>query len=259
MSSVELKHKWHVRRDAWYIRLYVFAWSAYSLAEHAKVTPSETDINFCKLFWGYLLMPVAFLFFKPLFHLIDTIVWAVRKIPRRRAALATGSGPTIPVAAPKPKRDPSRFLTWVSEAFVRLSMRVQAVWLRVRKPVLWSLLVLAVLVALAAVGAIVYIIGTNVDETLRVLGLTALALGVLAVLLVVIVGLERVGFWRMVGRGLQRLGRGGKRKVKGGTLGFAGAMRVGYHAVKTNTCPEIVLDGAAASSGERRPSGSSAG
>lgn len=239
--SVELKHKWRVPRRAWFIRLYIYAWSFYSVADREKSGVSERDINFCKLFWGYLLMPLAFLVIKPIFHFVDVLVWLARRVPRRTAVLDTGTGATMPGAGPAPpppSKGPSAILGWVGDAFAHLILKVQGVWLRVRTPVLWLSFVLAGTVAAASLGVAGYLVATNLDAVVVGLGYGAAFVLAATILVLVGVALDRAGVWRAVGWKL----RGGGRKAKHGTLGFVGVMRVGYRAVKTNTCPEIVLD-----------------
>jgi hypothetical protein len=66
--DIEYKHEMTVDANSWFIRLYVWMWEA-----------KRSDINFCKLFWGYF--PVFFLLNLVVFQLmIRPVIWLVGEL-----------------------------------------------------------------------------------------------------------------------------------------------------------------------------------
>lgn len=241
--NIEHKFKWVVRRRAWYIRVYAYAWSFHSFVDDKRIGVDVEAVDFCKLWWAFLFLPLAFLVYKPICHALDAVALLHLRQVRRRAALAPASGPSVPVTAPE-KEGPSsvdRFFERVGAAFVRVSLAVQSGWLLVRKPVTYVLLTLAVIAGAALSVVLLILAASNLDVVLRAVEYLAIAAGVVTLMAGVGLGLGRLGFWTWARRTLIRGGRETKKTTKKGALGFFGAMRVAYVAVKSSTCPQVTL------------------
>lgn len=228
----ELKHKWHVDRSAWFIRLYVWLWLA-----------SESDINFCKLFWGYILFPVGVVFHAGAWVVVQISIWVDIHTRKKMVARAT-AGPSIPVEAKeKEEYKPNAILQWVGDKFAKLVMFTQTVWPKVRKPVGFFLWILGTLCVLAAIGVAIYFI-TKVPLSVwlyivEVIVSVAAGLVLIFVLMWLLLDYWNVPVMWKSWRRRRRDKRAIKMEHKG--MSFRQVMKQGYVAVKTNTCPQIVI------------------
>lgn len=223
----ELKHKWQLAEDAWYIRFYVHMWEA-----------EKTDINFCKLFWAYVFMPLA-LFLRYVFP--GPLIWVLSRTffpwfdarKERRLKLASASGPSIPVE--QKETGPSRMmilLTAIGRFFAWIGFKFESFWFTHRKwilPAFSGLMILASVIGVIAI--IVIIIKTwSTPGFLELLEVVGIVLGAVAVALVVVVALSWFHDKRQT-----------KKKNRPNKMTLRKVLRQGYIAVKTNTCPQIDL------------------
>lgn len=213
MSQADLKHEWKFKRNSPLIRFYLWAWDA---DPHA--------ITFCKLFWGILLSPTLLV----LWPLATGAEWLVERSDARKAArfnqeLAARDEEDEPMSATEALAEerPSfreRQLENVGEFFAKPRPRKVARIVGIAAMVIGGL---------ALVGFVGWFVVTNIVGVLIVLAW--LAGGFVAVGLVVGV------FYVLDTRGVLKAG-GRKAKTAGRFL------KDGFFAVKTNTCPRIVID-----------------
>lgn len=229
MNQADLKYELRVNQRAWFIRFFVWLYE-----------PHSVEVNFCALFWGYLfVMPVLllkYLVVRPIDAALDRTrpkrLARKNKITdeRRAAKLSRVTGPP-----PEPSWT-MRFLHRVGDAASRAIYAIGSVWSvassykRVNRVVVWIAWLLGALIGIAATSALVVLFIDNFGVSKFILAaVCALVLFVLA-----LIGLSQIGFKEKV---LEPVGHG----VKRGFLGFFETIGTGFHAVKTNTCPRIVL------------------
>lgn len=234
MSGVELKHAMKVDEDAWFIRFYVWLWKA-----------ERSDINFCKLFWGLSLAP-----FGLLVRLVLTpFLFIARRLDamhdrRRQQGIADMTQEALErmlAGEPPPERErPTmmKMLDRIAVAFARLAMWSAGAWdflsrhKRFNKAVGLAFLGLAVLLAVGALVAVVWLAVAYASVTLVVVGV-AVAVAVTGLIVLAMWGLGVFSF--AGGRIIQPAAKG----VRTGGMGLFDVMRTGYVAVKSNTCPRI--------------------
>lgn len=230
MSNIELKHKWSVNPDSWFIRLYLRTWDA-----------SAHDINFCKLFWGFVFMIPAWLILRPLFA-IGT--WIESKLPDKKpltmAQLEAMHKAQEEAAVAKREAPPSRMqrvLTSIADFFVRVHMLLQSIayrlrWLKhLKVPLLYLVLGLTLITMVGVFGWVIYLLTTiGWDVWVQILKFVGAMFATAIVALVVLLFITT------------NAGKKTGKVAKRGTLGFFGVMKQGFIAVKSNTCPEIILE-----------------
>jgi hypothetical protein len=257
--NVELKHTLTVDAKAWYIRFYVWLYE-----------DKLDQITFCKLFWAYVFAPVV-LILKGVIEGVFAIRESARayaKRPRKTKPVPTKSFKTPkPV---RPKREPApwqmAFLHATETAGSKTVMALQAVGHALHP--LWAFTksklfgrILLVLGALIGVGICAGIVGFIIafwSTTQYVLyGLIAMTAVAALIYLLLRKGFTFIGnnlrktlpFWRWLDyalvdvRDFLRLDKF-ERGVKKSGMSFAKVMKIGYVAVKSNTCPRIEVLGA---------------
>lgn len=231
--DIELKHKWHLNPNAWYIRLYLWTYKG-----------EKWNIDFCKLFWAYLFMPVVLplrIFIWPLVRLLLVVVdHSDRKVRERRRAKTNEAiaRQRTDYVAPKPKK-PSlgiRFLSGIGTGFVKLSFFVQNVWFRYGKAIVIVSIYAIAAAILAGIGIGIYLLSqVPTDEILEALAdfsiIVGASLGGMIVAGLVIVGV-------LLGADAYKR----RHPKKDRQMKFRKVIKQGFVAVKSNTCPEIILD-----------------
>lgn len=252
MEAFEYRHEARVREGSWFIRLYLWAWEA-----------RIEEMDFCRLFWGYIFMPLNLLLraiVTPFYLAFLGLRWTGRRIglmfgramssrSSSRAAAPSVIGRGVAPSPPRKqrkRRDYTRILAFASRAGDRVVAGSQATWRVIRWPVRILLYVSAVVVAGAIVALTfygVYWLGVLVGEVappvwdwIRANAPTAglillIAVGGLAVLGAILLG----GFYAATETPVGPA-------VRTTTLGFFGMMRTGFYGVKSRTCPRIVVE-----------------
>ena len=210
VAQSELKHAITVSRSSWFVRLYLRVWQA-----------SEKDINFCKMFWGYVFMPVAFLLIALWF-----VTTPIRHYADRSAEKRVKRYRTISIPEAEARADKLEKLIGLAERVIGVVRRVvdlcrPAGRLFVRaiesRAVLYLVVAAAGAVGLGAVGFAVYLIVNNLH-------------------LAWIMAASVVGFVAAIG---VAVGIGVWLDDSGTGLKFGGLVVGGLKSVKTNTCPRI--------------------
>lgn len=230
MKQSELKHSITVDPNAKFIRFY--KWLVWA--------DSDTQITFCSLFWVYVfVVPLSIIGV-----IVRSLVFIGDKFSARHEAKKAAKTDTEDVKAPKPTKvrvGPSRaqrFITSVETIAAKTINAGRTFWDFISSHRLLNMFVLGVAgviaatAALAVVGGIVYVVVTN-WSTAVIFIISALGAVFLITVLVVMVA-TGAAVW-LYTRIMTPAGHG----IKGGALGFGGAMRIGFRAVKTNTCPRI--------------------
>lgn len=238
-DNIEYKHTARVSRDAWFMRLWAWAW--------------ETDVenaDFCKLFWGISLLPLN-LFLRVVlipFVLIGIGVKRVKAWGEHRAA--NKPGPTkeeiqrkkdkaVVSAAKKERREAriSKFFTTVSQVADRGVGLAQKCWPVVKVIVygVGGILALAV-AALLGIGvyALVQSIIENASSVGHVVLIVGIIVGVVAVATAIVLGIVYFLAETRAGEAVIRF----FDRVFGA---FFRAMFIGLCGVKSRTCPKIEL------------------
>lgn len=212
---MELKHKWEIDEDSWYIRLYLWAWKT-----------NKNNITFCKLFWGYV-----FLWLILLLHLIAAPFILVGGLlePWAAARRAKKPKPTFEPKPPKVKEGPSvpaRILDWISTKAAAVGLKVQSFWYDHQNVLFKIVTVLSVVVGTAVVGILGWLFVENITWgiLLKAVIVVGITIGILAVVIGLIFAIDKLA------TPTKRVG-----------LTFRQAMKQGYVAVKTNTCPQVIL------------------
>jgi hypothetical protein len=240
--DIEYKHEMTVDANSWFIRLYVWMWEA-----------KRSDINFCKLFWGYF--PVFFLLNLVVFQLmIRPVIWLVgelldllpererptelqksiklreeRLVKQEKARLKDDRGPSLP----------QRFLSGVGAGASLLIMRISQFWgwvtshKTVNFVVLRATLGIAILLSAGAIAGIIYLAVVN-------FGVTAIILAVIAGAIIAVLFIVALHYLGVLAK-MANVSSAGWKKTKEGSKGFWEVMVDGFIAVKSNTCPKINL------------------
>jgi hypothetical protein len=214
---MEYKHTITVSKDAWFIRLYCWLWEA-----------RASDINICKLFWGYV------------FFLPGLLFYTLIVIPARRIDLwhykRKSSEPIRPYVEPVKKEHPvmQRILGAISFSFAKVASIIGAFWYHISKYkklnqfLAKALICIAAGISIVLIGVLLYVAAINVTITALILG----GLIALFVAVVLALALDSIGFYSKAGR-----------VIKTGGSGFFSVLFSGLKAVKSNTCPQVkVID-----------------
>lgn len=202
-QAMEYKHTWVIDRDSRVLRTYLWAWAG-----------DEGCVTFCKLFWGYVFLPLNLLA-RLVWALLRPLRWAFREDQKRTAQRK---------AAPaQPKEEiPGRIAEFFARPFPR----------RIAKMVGFIALGLGGAAAVFGLGWVLWRFGHGLlhdDKVQWVVGYLAFW----AVLAVVVAWLDRR--YKFDARLEARKAR--KRADGGVTLGDVFVQ--GAKAVKTNTCPKV--------------------
>lgn len=100
--QVDLKHTWRVRRKSWYVRFFLWLYE----------TP-ETQVTFCKLFWGYALLWITL----PVALIVKSLEVGVRTIKQVVPEGPPEEKPTVTI--PKRGRVEKEFKPRVNYGFSR--------------------------------------------------------------------------------------------------------------------------------------------
>jgi hypothetical protein len=257
--NVELKHTLTVDAKAWYIRFYIWLYE-----------DKLDQITFCKLFWAYVFAPIVLVI-----RGVRDGVWSIRgsvntykERPREKKSFELPDSLKTPKPV-RPKRKPApwqmAFLHAAETTGSKIVMAFQTAG-HILHP-LWALTksqlfgrILLALGTLIGVGICVGVAGViiafwSVTQYIVYTLLTMTAIAALIYLLLrkgfVWIGnnlKKTVPFWRWLDRSLVNLGyylridKFGRGVEKTG-VGFFTAMKIGYVAVKSNTCPRIEVSG----------------
>jgi hypothetical protein len=255
--NVELKHTLTVDAKAWYIRFYVWLYGG-----------KLNEITFCKLFWAYVFVPIIL----PLnyvllgIYAIKDSAQAFAKRERKPKPIQSPKAPKL--VRPKRKSTPWQmaFLHAVEITGSKTVMAFQSVG-HTLSPI-WSFTksqlfgrILLTLGTLIGIGICAGIVGVVVAfwSTTQYLVYGLLAMTAIAVLIYLLLrkGFVFIGnnlkktepFFEWLDRSLIRVGyflrldKFGLGVEKTG-VGLFTAMKIGYVAVKSNTCPRIEVLGA---------------
>lgn len=239
---MDYKHTIEVDRTAWFIRFYVWLWDA-----------KETDINVCKLFWGYfplfvipwLVMRLLWIPLRPIASYFDGYLssWYGRKKAKKKAKMPR---PPRPPRAPKEKREHSRaqaFLNAVGAIVGAVTQVLAAVWWhligrhkRVKATLgfiaRWGGVLIVMALTLGAVATIVYFAIKYFTVTLAILAAAAGIVGGVVVIVLAIMLDEAFG---ILGKVRDRFLRPSGRGIRT----FARLLWAGARGVKSQTCPQI--------------------
>lgn len=230
----------HVREDAWYIRLYAWAWST---------SPRRADL--CRLFWGLTFVWVPLLFW--LLAIVTAPLWgppvlAFGWLSRRRAERRWRESRmkvTIKGDLPEKESRRSRALDWITERMAALSVWCAGWWPKVRPYAKWVWYAVIGVAGLILSGALLYCIYllvallVAVPSTIWKMFLAGIAGAVLFTLVVYVFARSWVNEGvvyhtaRPVGHGARGVGRG--------TTGLFRILVQGAKAFKYRTCPKIVV------------------
>lgn len=244
-----------VSEDAWFLKLYLWMW---------KQEPHE--VNFCKMFWGFVFAPLnllarvilfpAWLAYRGLKLLWPSfskgVDWLLDRMPQRKSTFTpialskSFTDPERPVTKPKRER---RILNWLSSRAARTADgAVRGI------TAIWPVLKIGFLVIAAAFGiGLAYEVGYWLTKLVPLvppaaagvwIGLKWAAHGfwwaiapvllALAVMALIAAGIIRAA---MTPRG-ERVGK----KIGTGTLSFFQLMKGGVKSVKYRTCPIIEVE-----------------
>lgn len=204
---MEYKYEKYVSRNSWYIRLFLYMW---------PVNPK--DINFCMLFWGFIGAP---------FNLIGRFIsWPFRKGIKKVIVWADSRpyiAPSVEEIRLKRERREVRQKKW-SNRFSKFGAFIDRfIVAPIQKiPNLVWIIISAVLGLILLAGLIFYIV-TFSTEVLSILLFLGLVIGGLGILLLVVICLAYF---------IDESDAG---------MSFRQAMKTGYYAVKTRTCPKIII------------------
>lgn len=232
---MEPRFTWQLREDAWYVRFYLWLWLA-----------SPRDVNFCKLFWAYVFVIPGLI----LHGLWAAAEWLskIGAAGRERRALAKAKEENEPYVPPEPKGPNfmQRYLDWIGEVASKLVMKLTPN--PATKRVL-GIVGMALMVALgiAVIVVFFYFLIAWWSTTRWILLVAAVLLA--AVLLGILTAnlLERAGFFTWLEQrppGNHRFFRGIASFFRGigrGIKEFFHVMGLGFHAVKSNTCPKVEI------------------
>lgn len=245
-EDLEYKHTAKVSRDAWFLKLWCWAW---------EMEPERAD--FCKLFWGYVFMPLNLF--------IRVIGWPLYKLFLGLRAVKQWIGrklsPTDPFAnmthdewranrkleklkeetnAEKKKKREERiaaFFGRVSAAADRVVGFFQATWPFTR----WILYAGCFVLAAGLTGGLIWGVIELADVIIgNAAGIGHVLLIVLAIVagLVIIVSAAVAIVWVLLDT---PVGKNLKWFLKRTFGAFGSAMLTGLIAIKTRTCPKIEL------------------
>lgn len=206
-------YTWEFDKNSKLIRAYVWLWEA-----------DESSINFCKLFWGTLFCWVGLFLkaLKPLFERLEA------RLNRREQAVRAFHQSAEYMQAQRIKRElkeargpnrAQRCLTSIGAAADKVAALCQT------KPIKLLGKVFAVLVSVAAAGALVFsmVVGWKVWLVLLAIAAIAVALIGLVALIASVISPSFV----------EKIRNGGR---------FVGAfLGEGFHSVKHRTCPVVVV------------------
>lgn len=218
-KTVEYKHTVELDASSKTVRFYLWLWQA-----------SPSQINLCKIFWGYVFFWLALT--------LHGIAWVIRKMEVRRwkrqelvAERAFKINEPILIKERK-LREPSKLLDSIEMTFLKVSMWFSSHWHWMRW--IWFALLGAFLIILVLV-----LIALIVMFWKFVLILLAWLVGTLTagfIISGIAVLLEKKGAFGKVG---EQAGHSFER-----VLGFFRLLWKGAKAVKYRTCPEIKIRGA---------------
>jgi hypothetical protein len=205
MSQADLKHEWTFKRNSPLIRFYLWVWDA-----------DPKAITFCKLFWGILLAPLCLLLLWPIGFVLNRVSDYLDKRKERQFNQELAQPEDEPMSATEALAEeaPSfreRQLENVGEFFAKPRPR------RVMRIVGMTAMVVG---GLAIVGVVGYLVVTNLTGVLVVLAWIAGIVVTCFVAAGILIVCDRRGVFKASGR----------------------FFRDGFRAVKTNTCPRIVIE-----------------
>jgi hypothetical protein len=225
MRQADLKHELAVNRNSWFIRFYVWLWQA-----------NPKDINFCKIFWGYVFVIAGLVLRLVVLPIGD-------RLCKRLEVSSEARYERVRELKKDPEKEKStgpsrmqRVLSSIADVFSRIvfALGSAVAFVSERAELMKIVYAAALLLGLATSGAIVWVAVVNFSTTWIVL----VVFGGFALGVVTIAGLDKIGVLDWIAYKIfRRLGL----KTKSGALGFFSVLRIGLRSVKTNTCPRIVL------------------
>lgn len=244
-KDLDYRHSAQIRRDAWFLKLWCWAWES---------EPESAD--FCKLFWGYIFMPLNFLvrvIAWPILKIINGVKWVFHKIG------SIGDDDSIMTMTheeyvskrkleelkdeeneEKKKRHEERlakFFVTIAAGADRMVSFFQSTWV-VTKWVFYAIIAVIMLAfAAVIVWGVVELVGLVAGDVSGVLEVTLIVLAVIAAITVSVALVTSI-FWIMIET---PVGRALKRFFKRIFGAFGHAMYMGLIAIKTRTCPKIEL------------------
>lgn len=227
---VDYKHTLILPRDSVVIRFYMWLWHA-----------NPRQVNFCKLFWGYIFAIPALI--------VRAVAWPFVKAGRaaaKRLPHEEDRSPESYARAARREQLAQRSLQRIENGGVRVVMVFSAVWRYLRYPVV-------VVCGLAVFGVLVFLVyqlsTAWADVTVKVLlfaGGFLLFVGLVAVPLA-------FGIMALAERGrLDWVGRSAPRVLIAAVAPFVfffWVMKMGFLSVKSNTCPRVELSEPGAKTG----------
>jgi ABC-type multidrug transport system fused ATPase/permease subunit len=228
--SYQPMHTARVHKGSWFIRLFLFMW---------PIRPE--DVDFCKLFWGYVFAPLNLLV--RFVTLPVALLWRFVLAPRMREKERQRREMTDEewVALRKTQRAKEKARKdRINAFFGRISGFADRFIVAPCKAVAatrgwtWFLRALMVVSGVALAGVIVWgLIVIATHHALVYLFAAAFLAGTLAVVGVVLTGIFFVEE--------TPTGQAVAFHTKKGAVGFVGAIRTGFWGVKNRTCPQIEL------------------
>lgn len=242
-EDLEYRHTAPIKRDAWFLKLWCWAW---------EMEPENAD--FCKLFWGYVFMPLN-LFIRivawPIIKIIhgikaffgwlgehgenhNTITYEEHRAKMKLEAVKNAENEE------KKKRREDRikaFFGHIGSAADKVVGFFQSTWVATK----WIVYLIGVVLCLALAGVLIWgvveivgLIAGDVSGVLRVTGIVFAVIAGIVIVVAIAVGL----IWAFVET---PLGAALKRFFKRVFGAFGSALYTGLVAIKTRTCPKIEL------------------
>jgi hypothetical protein len=243
-DDLDYRHTAAIKRDAWFLKLWCWAW---------EMEPESAD--FCKLFWGYIFLPLNFLVRIVAWPVIR-IVHGLKAVFKKIGSIGDGNLAMTTLEESRAQRDLealkdeeseekkkrreeriAKFFGVVGSIADRVVSFFQSTW-KVTKFVFYAIIA-AVMLVLAGVIVwgiveLVELIGTDVSGVLHV---TLIVLAII-VSITLFVAIFTAILWTLVET---PVGRALKRFFKRVFGAFGSSMYTGLVAIKTRTCPKIEL------------------
>jgi hypothetical protein len=193
---------------------------------------NPSEVNFCKLFWAYIFV-IPGLILHGLLEAGERLA-KIGEDGRTKRALAKTEAEDAPEPEPRGPGAMQRYLNWIGDVASRLIMRFTPNEATKR---LLGIAGMALMVAFG-VGAVIaffyfLVLWWTTTRWILLGGVGLLAIILISFLMVNV--LDRIGFGTWLAQ--REPGRGFFRGIKE----FFHVMGLGYHAVKSNTCPKVEI------------------